>query len=198
MSSIGLSAGGETFVALELAAPKSLAPDETVSVEDQVLELFAEMRLPVFRHLIWLHLRADQAEDIVQETFLRLYEHLSRADLARHNLRGWVWRVAHNLGVNLAMATRRKENGTELDLGEVSEWLADPSPNPEQALERLQSAERVAAGFETLNERDRQCVHLRAQGLGYRQIASVLGVGRSTVADTLGRITSFLRSHSYS
>ena len=198
MSSVGLSAGGETFGALELGAPQSFAADDTLSVEDQVLLLFEEMRLPIFRHLVWLHLRADQAEDVVQETFLRLYQHLSRSSFERHNLRGWVWRVAHNLGVNLAMATSRKEGGTELDLGEVSEWLADPGPNPEQALEQMQRTERVAAGFESLNERDRQCVHLRAQGLGYRQIASVLGMGRSTVADTLDRITAFLRSHSYS
>lgn len=198
MPSMGISAGGETFVALELAAPRSLAPDDSLSAEDQVLLLFEEMRLPIFRHLVWLHLRADQAEDVVQETFLRLYQHLSRSSFERHNLRGWVWRVAHNLGVNLAMATSRKEGGTELDLGEVSEWLADPGPNPEQALEQMQRTERVAAGFESLNERDRQCVHLRAQGLGYRQIASVLGMGRSTVADTLDRITAFLRSHSYS
>ena len=198
MPSMGISAGGETFVALELAAPRSLAPDDSLSAEDQVLLLFEEMRLPIFRHLVWLHLRADQAEDVVQETFLRLYQHLSRSSFERHNLRGWVWRVAHNLGVNLAMATSRKEGGTELDLGEVSEWLADPGPNPEQALEQMQRTERVAARFESLNERDRQCVHLRAQGLGYRQIASVLGMGRSTVADTLDRITAFLRSHSYS
>lgn len=198
MPSMGISAGGETFVALELAAPRSLAPDDSLSAEDEVLLLFEEMRLPIFRHLVWLHLRADQAEDVVQETFLRLYQHLSRSSFERHNLRGWVWRVAHNLGVNLAMATSRKEGGTELDLGEVSEWLADPGPNPEQALEQMQRTERVAAGFESLNERDRQCVHLRAQGLGYRQIASVLGMGRSTVADTLDRITAFLRSHSYS
>jgi RNA polymerase sigma-70 factor (ECF subfamily) len=198
MPSMGISAGGETFAALELAAPRSLAPDDSLSAEDQVLLLFEEMRLPIFRHLVWLHLRADQAEDVVQETFLRLYQHLSRSSFERHNLRGWVWRVAHNLGVNLAMATSRKEGGTELDLGEVSEWLADPGPNPEQALEQMQRTERVAAGFESLNERDRQCVHLRAQGLGYRQIASVLGMGRSTVADTLDRITAFLRSHSYS
>jgi DNA-binding CsgD family transcriptional regulator len=49
-----------------------------------------------------------------------------------------------------------------------------------------------------LNERDRQCMHLRAQGLGYRQIASVMGVGRSTVADTLDRVTTILRSCSHS
>lgn len=208
MASIGLSASGDRFAALELSASElsrtelsiteALTPDASISTEDQVMELFGEMRAPIFRHLVWLHLRADQAEDIVQETFLRLHQQLSRADFSRHNLRGWVWRVAHNLGVNLRMATNRKENRTELELEDASEWLADPNPNPEQVLQRNQREQRVVAGIQELNERDRQCVHLRAQGLGYRQIASVLGMGRSTVADTLERVTAFLRSHSHS
>ena len=167
-------------------------------MEDQVMDLFTEMRLPIFRHLVWLHLRTDQAEDVIQETFLRLYQHLSRATFTRQNLRGWVWRVAHNLGVNVRMATSRKENSTELDLDDVSQWLVDPCPNPEQTLQQYQSEQRIATGIEELNERDRQCIHLRAQGLGYRQIASVLGMGRSTVADTLDRVTTFLRSHCHS
>jgi RNA polymerase sigma-70 factor (ECF subfamily) len=199
MAGFSLSASGETTLStLELSAKESAAAGGVLSVEDQVLELFTEMRLPIFRHLVWLHLRADQAEDIVQETFLRLFQHLSRANCNRHNLRGWVWRVAHNLGVNLCIATTRKKNGTELDLSEVSEWLIDPYPNPERALQQHQAEQRVAAGIQELNERDLQCLHLRAQGLGYRQIASVLGIGRSTVADTLDRVTNFLRSHSYS
>jgi len=198
MGRFGLSASGETLGTMELSTPELAAPDEVLSAEDQVLELFTEMRLPIFRHLVWLHLRADQAEDIVQETFLRLFQHLSRVNFPRRNLRGWVWRVAHNLGVNVRIATSRKKNGTELDLGEASELLIDPYPNPEQTLQECQSEQRVAAAIQKLNERDLQCLHLRAQGLGYRQIASVLGVGRSTVADTLDRVTTFLRSYSYS
>ncbi len=198
MASIGLSANVEAFAEREFSSSKSPAHEEALSVEDQVLELFSEMRLPIFRHLLWLHLRADQAEDIVQETFLRLYEQLSQAELTRQNLKGWVWRVAHNLGVNVCVATRRKETGTELDLADVSNWLVDPRPNPEQTFSSHQANARVEARVRELSDRDRQCVHLRAQGFGYRQIASMLGMGRSTVADTLDRVTKFLRGQGHS
>jgi RNA polymerase sigma-70 factor (ECF subfamily) len=172
------------------------APVESESIEDQIMDMFTEMRSPILRHLLWLNLRPDQAEDIVQETFLRLYQHLSRSDFPRHNIRGWIWRVSHNLGVNLRVAANRKERGAELALEDVSSWLADSRPDPEQTLQQVQREQLIAVGIRLLNARDKQCVHLRAQGLGYRQIASVLGIGRSTVADTMSRVTTFLRSNS--
>ena len=167
---------------------------DSVTVEDVVLEIFNEMRTPVLRHLLWLNLRQDQAEDVLQEAFLRLYQHLSRSDFSRHNIRGWTWRVAHNLGVNMRIADNRRERGGELALDEVSSWLADTRPDPEQQLQQTQSNRRVAMSIRGLNARERQCVNLRAQGLGYRQIATVLGIGRSTVADTMNRVTTFLKS----
>src|SRR5882762_9820367 len=119
MASFGLHSSGDCLRAGELPMPV-----ESLSTEDQVMEMFGQMRTPVLRHLLWLNLRPDQAEDVLQETFLRLYQHLSRASFPRHNLRGWVWRVAHNLGVNVRMASNRKENGAELALDDVSGWLA--------------------------------------------------------------------------
>jgi RNA polymerase sigma-70 factor (ECF subfamily) len=175
--------------------PASVEADQ---VEDSILELFTEMRTPVLRHLLWMNLRPDQAEDVLQETFLRLYQHLLREEFSRRNLRGWIWRVAHNLGVNLRLTANRNENGAELALEDVSSWLADSSPNPEQILQQRQKDDRIDGGLQSLTQRDQQCVHLRAQGLGYRQIASVMGIGRSTVADTLSRVTDFLRSYSHS
>jgi RNA polymerase sigma-70 factor (ECF subfamily) len=170
-------------------------PSKSLSTEDQVMDLFTEMRSPVMRHLIWLNLRPDQAEDVVQETFLRLHQHLSRSGLSNQNLRGWIWRVAHNLGIDVRVAANRTENGVELAIDDVSLWLTDGRPNPEQALQQQQHERRMAVGIQRLNARDKQCVHLRAQGLGYRQIASVLGIGRSTVADTMSRVTLLLRSY---
>lgn len=193
MSSYGYNPSPDSLAILELSGAVPV-----VSVEDQVVELFTEMHIPVFRHLVWLGLRSDQAEDIVQETFLKLYQHLSRPDSPRHNIRGWVWRVAHNLGLNLCLSSQRMGTRTELNLDEISLRLVDPRPDPEQTLLRSQSDRRIEAGMERLNERDRLCMHLRAQGLGYRQIASILGIGRSTVADTMARVTTFLRSYSHS
>jgi RNA polymerase sigma-70 factor (ECF subfamily) len=193
MAVFSLNLNGDSMGTLELSAH-----EDTLSAEELVADLFLEMRTPVLRHLLWLHLSPDQAEDVVQETFLRLYQQMHRKEFSRHNLRGWVWRVAHNLGVNLRQALNRKERGMEIGLESVSDWLADTRPDPEQKLEQKQRERRVAAGMKQLNERDLQCLHLRTQGLGYRQISSILGIGRSTVADTLNRATAFLRSYHHS
>ena len=192
MSTYDLNPSAHGLVAMDFSRPI-----ETVSVEDQVMELFTEMHAPIYRHLIWLHLQSDQAEDIVQETFLRLYQHLSRPNAPRRNLRGWVWRVAHNLGLNLCVSSNRMQSRKELNLDEISTWLVDPGLNPEQSLLQSQSEQRLNVGIERLSARDRLCIDLRAQGMGYREIASVLGIGRSTVADTLVRVTTFLRSFSH-
>lgn len=172
--------------------------EESLSPEVLVMNMFSVMRTPLYRHLLWMSLSRDEAEDIIQETFLRFYQHLSSGKLPHYNLRGWVWRVAHNLALDLRSAASRKRNGAEMNLETVSDWLVDPGPNPQQIAEWKQSRQRVQAGIEQLTERDRQCMHLRVQGLGYRQIASILGIGRSTVADTLDRVTMFLRSCTHS
>jgi len=192
MSTYGLSPSPNSL--LSLGCTESAA---SVSIEEEVMELFTEMHNPIFRHLLWLNLQADQAEDVVQETFLRLYQHLSRPNASRQNLRGWVWRVAHNFGLNLCMSASRRSSRKELNLEDISTWLADPRPDPEQVLLQTQDDLRISAGIESLNERDRLCMALRADGMGYREIASVLGIGRSTVADTLVRVASFLRSYSH-
>lgn len=184
---------GENFFRIGIGSPEEPVPTQLI-----VMNIFALMRSPLHRHLLWLGLSPDQSEDVIQETFLRFYQQLSTGALPHYNLRGWVWRVAHNLALDLRSAATRKRNGTEMNLDAVSEWLADPGPGPHQIAEWKESRQRVEAGIEQLSERDRQCVHLRVQGLGYRQIASMLGIGRSTVADTLDRVTTFLRSCNHS
>lgn len=184
---------GENFFRIGLGLP-----EEPVPAHEIVMNMFSIMRSPLYRHLVWMSLTPDEAEDVIQETFLRFYQQLSSGALPQYNLRGWIWRVAHNLAIDLRYASVRKHNGTEMNIDAVSEWLADPSPGPHQIAEWQQSRQRVQAGIEQLSERDRQCVYLRVQGLGYRQIASILGIGRSTVADTLDRVTTFLRSYHYS
>lgn len=193
MAIFNLSGNGTVSATLEGQASEADLP-----AEDQVIHLFTGLRIPILRHLMWMNLRPDEAEDVLQEAFLRLYQQLLRDNFPRDNLRGWVWRVAHNLGVNIRRAANRKENGAAVDIDVVLAQLADPKPSPEQELVQRQWETNVHIGIQHLNERDRQCVHLRAQGLGYREIASMMGIGRSTVADTLERVTRLLRSCNYS
>lgn len=151
-----------------------------------VAELFATLRVPVYRYLIAAFDNAKDAEDVTQETFLQLFRMLRRGERVDHP-RAWLFRVAHNLAVNQAVRGR-----FSTALGEDA-WLAlcavqaDPSPDPEQhtlARERLRLLER---GMRQLSRQQRQCALLRIEGLRYREIADVLGVTTSSVAETLRR-----------
>src|SRR5262245_26148040 len=78
------------------------APTGNTRLEQEVVGLFDEFRGPLLRYLLSLGLPVHDGEEIIQETFLALFRHL-RAGKDRRNLRGWLFRVAHNLGLKRRM-----------------------------------------------------------------------------------------------
>ncbi|HML17951.1 MAG TPA: sigma-70 family RNA polymerase sigma factor [Bryobacteraceae bacterium] len=150
---------------------------ERDALEQEVMEMFTAWRNPVLRYLAGIGLEIHDAEEIAQEVFLALFQHLG-AGKSRRNLRGWVFRVAHNLGL------RRRERAQER--GELPA-LADPSPNPEDQFLSAQRNLRILAVVGALPEQDRACLDLRAEGLRYREIAQVLGMSLGAVSMSLAR-----------
>lgn len=71
--------------------------------------------------------------------------------------------------------------------GLLAETSEDPSPNPEQQLILSQREAGLLEALTKLPVAEQQCLHLRAEGLRYREIAMVLNCGVSTVADNLRR-----------
>ena len=69
-----------------------------MTLQDQVAQLFEESRDDVFRYLLSLGLYPPQAQEAAQEVFLRLYTTLKKGEKIE-NPRGWIFRVAHNLGL---------------------------------------------------------------------------------------------------
>lgn len=153
----------------------SLAP---VTDRQRLGQAFTELREPVSRYLHALGLAPAEAEEVVQETFLRLCQHLDSAG-PRDNLRGWVFRVAHNLARDEHRRQKRRPTET-LDEGERS---ADPQATPEQRVMARERTMRLEKALARLPENQRECLHLRAEGLRYREIAEVLGASVSTVAE---------------
>jgi RNA polymerase sigma-70 factor, ECF subfamily len=141
-------------------------------------DAFTELREPVCRYLLALGLAAPEAEEVVQETFLRLCQHLD-SDRPRDNLRGWVFRVAHNLARD---EHRRRMRRPVESLGS-EDGNADPQATPEQRLIASERTARLEAAMARLPVHQQECLHLRAEGLRYREIAEVLGAGVSTVAE---------------
>lgn len=120
----------------------------------------------------------DAADDLVQETFLRL----TRSGATAHirNPAAWLQRVARNLLFDRARRTRAQTAPIELPLDEAQ---LPPTP-PEQilALEAQDLLHRYEGALATLGERTRQVFLLhRIDDLTYREIAARLGISVATV-----------------
>jgi RNA polymerase sigma-70 factor (ECF subfamily) len=153
-------------------------------IEREVLSLFDEFRDSLLRYAISFGLQAHDAEEIVQETFLLLFRHLQLGK-SKKNLRGWIFRVVHNLSLKDLYAKRRMCDLPEDEA--TADRQIDPMPDPEELASFAQRRIRILAVVDALAENDRSCLLLRAEGLSYREIASVLGVSLGSVSISLTR-----------
>lgn len=181
-------AGGEVCV----DARSRRIEQETVNPEQRVAELSEMLRNPVYRYLTASFGHPAEAEEIAQEAFLRLYQQL-KSGQEIGDLRSWVFRVAHNLAINLQKGRGRLETMDAHAWERLSELREDPAPNPEQRLLRVEKFERLHAAIARLSPQERQCLHLRAEGLRYREIAEILGLSVTTVAKSLYRAIDQLK-----
>jgi RNA polymerase sigma-70 factor (ECF subfamily) len=156
------------------------------SPQVEVVELFEELRDRLLRYLLVLGLSAHDGEEIIQESFLLLFQHLQRGK-PRQNLRGWVFRVARNLALKQRSANQQRwHRAVVLDEALLAQH-ADPNPNPEEQLQGRFRQQRLLAVVRALPEQDRSCLCLRAEGLRYREIAEVLGISLGSVAASMAR-----------
>jgi RNA polymerase sigma-70 factor, ECF subfamily len=154
-------------------------------IEREVLSLFDQFRDPLLRYTLSFGIQIHDAEEIVQETFLFLFRHL-QLGRSKKNLAGWIFRVAHNLALKDRYAKRRTVALLEYG-GTMVERQIDPLPNPEQLASFAQRRVRLLALIDALPETDQRCLILRAEGLRYREIASVLGISLGSVSISLTR-----------
>jgi RNA polymerase sigma-70 factor, ECF subfamily len=154
-------------------------------IEIELIELFEQFRASLLRYSLSFGISVHDGEEIIQETFLALFRHL-QLGRSRKNLRGWIFRVAHNLALKQRHADNKTRDQREIFDG-VMEQHFDPAPNPEQILSFAQRRERLLAVVKALPEEDRNCLFLRAEGLRYREIAHVLGISLGAVSTSLTR-----------
>jgi len=145
--------------------------------------LFQELRKPLLRYLAGLGLSPEEAQDVVQDSFLALHQHLA-AGGSQANIRGWLFRVAHNRARNCQQSYAQRM-GEPLDPAFDAASLAE---TPEQAVLANERRRRLDSAVRSLSDAERQCLILRAEGLRYREIGEVLGMSTSTVADVVERV----------
>jgi RNA polymerase sigma-70 factor (ECF subfamily) len=181
---------------VELSLPANAAPLGELTQRQIVLDLYDQVRPLLLAHLKSLGLTPEDAEDVTNESFMRLITHLVEAR-RNENLRGWLFRVAYNLSMDVHRANKRYSYGssseTEDALLDIYEAV-DPYPSPEVELIEKQSFRNLRSAVSQLTLQQRKCLLLRAEGLRYREIASTLGISLQRAAALLERGTTRLRA----
>lgn len=149
------------------------------------MNLFEQFRDPLLRYAVSFGISMHDAEEVTQEVFLSLFRHL-QLRRSRKNLRGWIFRVAHNLALKQRYANQRSRDATASDWT-IVERQVDLSPNPEEYVSFTQRQRRLLAVFHALPEEDQYCLRLRAEGVRYREIAVLLGISLGAVSMSLTR-----------
>jgi RNA polymerase sigma-70 factor (ECF subfamily) len=158
-----------------------------VTFHEQFARLFEAHYRRLFRYLYRLTGDAEDAADLVQETFIRLYRRGSVPDAPGP----WLITVAMNLLRNESTTTRRR---SRLLTPARGAWAQSESPLPpdEQAVRR-ETASRVRKAIEGMSDRERHLLLLSAEGYSYREIAGTLDLHEASVGVLLSRARQAFR-----
>ena len=188
LRNISTSGHSGAMAALEKENTVGLTALQKMTLDERVLAYFEQLRLPVFRYLLRKTHDAGRAEDLTQETFLRLFRHLLD-NKPLENPKAWLFTVANNLAIDVA-----RSDGNSIDLDErnwraIEESRSAMQSDPESLLIQNERLNRLQVAVLNLTQLQRECLHLRAEGLRYREIAELLAISISTVADAVRRAT---------
>jgi RNA polymerase sigma factor (sigma-70 family) len=158
-----------------------------------------DTKVRYFELTMWPHMRAaynlarwlvrnDQdAEDIVQESFLKAFK--AQESFRGNEAKTWMLSIVRNTAMDFL---RRYKSGQAVSLGDEAE-PADNSPDPERVIIELSRREQVRQAIAHLADEFREVVVLREiEGLSYKEIAAVLGIPMGTVMSRLSRARSLL------
>jgi len=142
----------------------------------------------------------EEAEDLAQEVFLRVYRHRSKyTPKARFST--WLFTIANNLALNALRDRQRRPRRTiaTTDSGPLGprpeeQLVESRDPTASQAMRHRELADKVREALDTLNERQKMAVVLnKFEEMGYAEIAEVMGLSTKAVKSLLSRARARLR-----
>jgi RNA polymerase sigma-70 factor, ECF subfamily len=144
---------------------------------------------------------ADEAEDLAQEVFLRVYRSRQKYR-PRSKFSTWLFTIANNLALNALRARQRKpvvplaarESGP-LGPRPAEQLARDRAAQPVQRLQQQELAGLIQQALAGLNERQRAAVVLnKFEDMNYAEIAEVMGLSTKAVKSLLSRARTNLRA----
>jgi RNA polymerase sigma factor (sigma-70 family) len=139
---------------------------------------------------------ADDAQDLTQEVFIKMYRTLNSYDADRGAFMTWVTTMTRNLLVDHFRKTRQERMTDSLDAAPsehedaipLAQQIPDKAPSPDIGVQSRETREKVHFALQKLSPELREAVVLRdLQDMDYREIATVLRVPEGTVKSRINR-----------
>lgn len=164
-------------------------------------ELLDRYQRPVFSIILRMIRDREQAEDLAQETFVRVFNHIGRYD-PRYKFSSWIFKIATNLTIDWI---RRKELNTvsidgsrnavtsdEMEASAIT--IVSEDENPEELLEAKELGEEIEQAIGKLRPEYRAAILLRhVEGREYQEIAEIMALPLGTVKTYIHRGRNELR-----
>jgi len=165
-------------------------PEESGAAPESIEELFSSLESPLLAYALRLLGDRESAQDIVQESFMRLHAQFSEVREPRR----WLYRTAHNLAINHLRQSSRviPLEPIPADPSEDSPTFShqpqsDPDSLPDAQIIRLEGIGLVHLSLATLDPRSREVVRLKfEEDLSYKEIAERTGLGTGHVFHSTG------------
>lgn len=133
--------------------------------------------------------RADSAEDLTQDVFIRVYRSLEQYDAKQGDLQNWLMRLARNLIIDdYRKRQRAPQDQAADDLEDHKYHLRTADQSVQREMERRELGAQVQAGIDKLSPDLRTCVILRdIEELSYQEIVDLLKIPEGTVKSRINR-----------
>jgi RNA polymerase sigma-70 factor (ECF subfamily) len=172
--------------------------DDDPTAFAELVELYNHRLITVLQHLLG---RSDEAEDLAQEVFLRIYN-ARKKYRPRAKFSTWLFTIANNLALNALRSRQRKpvvplnvRDSGPLGPRPAEQLVKDRANQPAQRIQQRELAEVVRRAVEGLNERQRIAVVLnKFEDMNYQEIADVMGLTTKAVKSLLSRARDNLRN----
>ena len=148
----------------------------------------------VFRLAYRMTGNEQDAEDVVQESFLRAYRQLGRFE-ARANFGTWLYRIVANCSVDLMRVRQSRQDQSRAEsLEDIEPSMAGEGHGPDRLAESAEIGQRVADAMRELSPLERAAFTLRHhEGRSIQEISKMLGLGTSAAKHSVFRAVRKLR-----
>jgi RNA polymerase sigma-70 factor (ECF subfamily) len=197
-----VAATGETSTQMALRDPDIRLMLRVRDADDaaafaQLVELYNHRLVTILHHLVG---SAEEAEDLAQEAFLRVFRGRKKYH-PQAKFSTWLFTIANHLALNVLRSRQRKpvvplnlRDSGPLGPRPAEQLVHDRGAPPQQRLQQQELAEVIRRALDTLNERQRVAVVLnKFEDMNYADIATIMGLTTQAVKSLLSRARENLR-----